>query len=272
LVRYLEELNFMKSRLMKILTALVILLMSISMGRAQKFQLYIDSSKWAAFGQFEVKKGRKSMSFGQYKTVAFKRSWTRISSAPNYVPIVIPAPFDMRRVLEVESKTENNAVFFALRDSTGLTAEVYCDSDSRSIDFSGWGAASTIAELATTAAQLMAGFETDLYYVQIYLDGEMPWQLITDQVMSQVKRDYEFKLFRTAEEYYTIKMVRQIVDRNGRISTFPISYAGIEIKDRSGISVAAVSFIYDTLIYLAANLAPKERLLLASACAALALD
>jgi hypothetical protein len=126
--------------------------------------------------------------------------------------------------------------------------------------------------LATTAAQLMAGFETDLYYVQIYLSGEMPWQLITDDVMSHVKRDYEFKLFRTAEEFYTIKMVRQIVDRNGRVSTFPISYAGIEIKDRSGMSVAAVSLINNTVIYLATNLPAKERLLLASACAALALD
>jgi hypothetical protein len=107
--------------------------------------------------------------------------------------------------------------------------------------------------------------------VNIYLANEpAPWEIMLDMQKFQLNsKKYIGYLAQAKDRYYTIHPITSVV-QNGKTKALPFSSVGMEIRNKAGIALAAVSLLDNGKVYISSTEA-KERFLLANACAAILL-
>ena len=211
---------------------------------------------------------KQKLSFGEYKTTKVKRSWTRGNNNRRGFGFGSPYSGDYVNVISTQYINRKQTVHFNLTDGK-LNSDVYCVSRFNSKDLQ-------IGEnhLFNIALDLFGeGYSsTSTYYVQVYTPGdEKPWQLLLDNEASQVQsRDYIGYLAKSATEFYTIHPATKM-EVNGKIGNTFAGAVGFEIRDKQGITVAAVSTMNKGMVFMG-KVSAEERFLLANVCAALLLQ
>jgi hypothetical protein len=110
------------------------------------------------------------------------------------------------------------------------------------------------------------------YYVQIYTGRERPWELLLDNVATQMKpKEYVGYLSQGRDQYYTVVPVRHMEGKDGRPAAIAFGSIGFEIRNKEGKAVAAVSKLDKGIVYLQ-SMDAGERFLMANVCAALLLQ
>lgn len=100
---------------------------------------------------------------------------------------------------------------------------------------------------------------------------EKPWELFLDNTQAQLRRREATGYLHNGNRYYTIVPVWEVT-RKGKTGTLPFGTAGLEFRDEEGRAVAAVSLMDDVGIVYLGDRGAEEKLLLATASAALLLQ
>lgn len=256
-------------------TSVILLLSLLNISAfAQSMHLAFDESA-GVFPSYEVK-GRngilikQKLSFADFRTSQVRRSWTKGSSVTTGLTLGIPTDRDYRKLITTEHVNKNQTLFFEFRDSTGLSADVYCISKFKSRDFNVGNSPVSVVNILGDIAGV-GQKSSSFYYVQIYTkDGS--WHLILDNEAAQREPErYAGKLAKSENEFYSIVPHSKIKNRKGKVGTMPFGSAGFQIRNQSGEVVAAVSLIDNGIVYLK-DVPKEERILLGSAMAALLLQ
>jgi hypothetical protein len=257
---------------MKLKTALLstvaLLALCCVAGKAQ-LHLALDEPEWNGIKSYEVR-GRngilinQKLAFGNFFTTSVSRSWTKGQSGETETGT---GSGSYRKLISKEYIERNQTIFFVFEDSSGLKADVYCASDFRVNDL-------IIGNTGVNIPELTGSGKTgqNLFYVQIYTNAGIPWQMLIDNdAAQQSPRIYETRLAKSKDEYYVITPYRKVKNNKGKITELTFGSAGFRITNKKGEAVAAVLMINKGVIYLKELPAP-ERFLLAAACAALLIE
>jgi hypothetical protein len=218
-----------------------------------------SGNHWAVDGRHKVFSKQK-LRFGPYRTEALRRSWTSGQAAYGGWVNVLWTRYEQRR----------QNLRFELADDDGLRAEVFgishVDSRDRVLGDNPSSVVNILGDLLG-----VGGDSDNNFALSIYTDGEkQPWELLLDNQAAQRHRDYTGFLAQSRERYYTLHPINRL-EKNGRTAEMPFGAAGLEFRDPEGRTVAALSLLGGGHVYLAPA-DEAERLLLASACAALLLQ
>jgi hypothetical protein len=202
----------------------------------------------------------QKLSFGEYRTTKVNRSWTEGGSY-NYGAM---------KTLWATSSARRQAIHFSLQDSVGNSSEVFCIAKANAED---WTVGANPNSVVNIMGDLLGigGRSDNTYGVNIYLPKEpAAWEILLDMNKSQGdSKRYIGYLAQSKDKYYTIHPITS-VEKNGKKGILPIGSVGFEIRNKSGVGLAAVSMMDNGKVYLSGN-DPHERFLLANACAALLL-
>lgn len=214
---------------------------------------------------------RQCLSFGAFKTATIKRSWTKGSSATMGLTRSLLINPDYEKIITVDYVKRKQKLYFAMQDSAGNTAEAYCISKFEARDFN-------IGNNRNNALNLLGDLLTvginssSIFYVQIYAEKPQPWQMFHDNICAQNNPDnYHGTLSHEDGRRYTIRASSRVETPKGDIRPLPFAAAGFEFFDEANKLVAAVSMINSGVVFLK-ELPRQERILLATACAALLLQ
>ena len=202
----------------------------------------------------------QKLSFGVYRTEKINRSWTEGSSIDG----------GAMKALWARYSDKKQSIHFSLADSAGNHAEVFCLAKTHTEDW-------TVGENPNSLVNIMGdvlgigGTSDNTYAVSIYLPKEAsPWQMMVDlQQVQGNSKHYIGYLAQSKDSYYTVHPI-VTVEKNGKKGVLPVGSVGFEIRNRAGAALAAVSLIDNGKVYLS-DVDPKEKFLLANACAALLL-
>jgi hypothetical protein len=258
----------MKSNLPLVLT-IVLIMLCCDVSNAQ-LHLALDEAEWKGATAYEVK-GRngilinQKLSFGNFFTASVSRSWTKGHSGVNEAGTGPGNSY--RKIISKQYIDRNQTVFFAFEDSSGLKADVHCASDFRVNDLIVGNTGVNLSDLAGSANS-----SQNLYYVQIYTDAGIPWQMLIDNdAAQQSPRGYEARLAKSKDQYFVIRPYRKVKNKQGKVTELTFGSAGFQISNKKGEALAAVLMINKGVVYLK-ELPAHERFLLAAACAALLLE
>jgi hypothetical protein len=240
-------------------------------------QLALTDPEWNGFSGYPVK-GRngilikQKLQFADYHTGIVDRSWTKGSSVTAGLTSGISTDNNYRKLITKEHIRRKQTLFFELKDSSGTIADVYCVSKFRGKDFNIGNSSVSFANILLDIAGI-GDESSSFFYVQIYQnEGDTPWHLVLDNENAQRNpKTYRAKLTKNENEFYTIHPDAEIKNKKGKVGVMPFGSGGFQIRDKSGKAVAAVSMIDNGVVYLT-NLPKEDRILLASACAALLLQ
>jgi hypothetical protein len=258
------------SSVMRNQIALCFVLM-LSAGVQAQVHLALDEQGWRGIKAHEVK-GRhgilikQKLSFGAYFTTHVDRSWTKGFSSFQGSGVE-----KYQSIISKEYIERNQTLFFAFEDSSRLKADVHCVNDFKESDLQIRGAAFSLSNI--TGRKTSGDASTNLYYVQIYTSAqEPPWHLVIDLEMAQRSpATYTTRLARSANEYYVFSPYRRVKNNKGKVVDFTFGFAGFQVKNKTGESLAAVSLVNKGVVYLK-DITKEEKFLLAAACAALLLQ
>jgi hypothetical protein len=202
----------------------------------------------------------QKLSFGEYKTAKVDRSWTEGASQTS----------GAFKSVWATASVKKQAIHFSLHDSAGSTSEVFCIAKLETED---WTVGANPNSVVNIMGEILGldGPASNIYGVNIYLPKEpVAWEMMLDFDKWQLdSKQYMGYLAQSKERYYTIHPVTS-VEKNGKKSKLPFGGIGFEIKDKSGVSKAAVSLIDNGKVYISGN-DTYEKFLLANACAAILL-
>jgi hypothetical protein len=202
----------------------------------------------------------QKLTFGEFKTGKVHRSWTKGHD-------VNLGPYE---AIWVKYSDRKQTFRFTMSDEAGNNAETFCIAKTNAEDWSIGNNPNSIPNLMIEVLGL-DGPSDNTFAAEIFMKDEAaPWRLQLDiQEAQRNSQKYVGYLAHGRDEYYTLHPVTK-VDVNGKKRAIPMGSAGFEIKSKSGVSVAAVSLIDAGKVYISST-EPKEKLLLANACAALLL-
>ena len=262
---------------MKLTTTLLLTLMlAVQIGYSQSMTLALEGDEWKGVEMYPVK-GKKnifakeSLTFGDYKSVAVDRSWTKGYEVTSGLTQGVPTDDFYTKIITTDKIHKKQTLYFSLTDKTGLQSQVYSTTQLDAKDFNiGNSPVSAFNLLLDLAGPGVSS--TNLSFARIYdgVSGE-GWDLFIDNEAAQAKpKSYIGYLSKSEDDYYTVVPTSKVKSKKGKTGTMPFGSAGFEIRTKDGEAVAAVSIIDNGVIYLA-DRDPQERILLASACAALLL-
>jgi hypothetical protein len=215
----------------------------------------------------------QKMSFGEFSTTEIKRSWTKGNSAYSGIGLGQYGSSDYLNIIGTEYINRKQTIRFSLADANGTQSDVYCVSRFQSKDLL-VGDDKGILGFGIDLLELKNRRSSSLYYAQVYADqsGE-PWQLMLDNDAAQRDPKYYFGLVaRNRDEYYTIVPVTKMLNKKGDVMNMPFGAMGFEIRDRSGVALAAVNLADKGQVYFARGVDAREKFLLANICMALLLQ
>jgi len=240
----------------------------------QSMGLALDAPEWKGVQSYPVS-GRQtffkkeSLRFGPFHTTEVDRSWTKGYTVTTGLTHGIPTDQFYRKIITTDKSYRKQKLYFTLADQAGHINQIFSLAEARAKDFNiGNSPVSVVNLLLDIAGPGMAS--TDMSFSQIY-EGETGdgWELFIDNEAAQTHpKHYIGYLAKNDSEYYTVTPLSRVKTKKGKTGNMPFGSAGFEIRDRDGRPMAAVSVIDNGIIYLQ-DMPDRERLLMASACAAL---
>jgi hypothetical protein len=215
----------------------------------------------------------QKMSFGEFHTTKINRSWTKGGSSYNGIGVRDVVTGEYINIIGAEYINKKQTLRFNLADANGTGSDVYCVSRFISKDLM-VGDDKGLLSFGINLLELKNRRSSSLYYAQIYADnsGE-PWQLMLDNEAVQREAKYYTGLVgKSRDQYYTIVPVTKVQSSQGKVMHMPFGAMGLEIRDRSGLPLAAVNLADKGQVYFAKGLDPREKFLLANICTALLLQ
>ena len=229
---------------------------------------------WTSIEKMEVS-GRNGwtfnehLSFGHYRTVTVKRSWTKGSGAFAGWTVYKPGYTEIEKVIGIDYNQRKQKLRFEMTDVHHNQSAVFCMTEVKSANFiighNPNSVVNTFSDLLEIGDDLKNAF-----WVNIYLkNSDRPWEMIIDNNDAQEKRKtYIGFLALDRRTYYLIKPIYSVKNRKGDAVNILGGSFGFEFQDRNGRPLAAVSLIDRGLVYMQ-DLPADEKFLLANACAAL---
>jgi len=243
---------------------------------AQSMFIALEGEEWKGVKDYPVKgkQGlltKEKLTFGEYKTLDVDRSWTKGGGTTTGITVGNPTDDFYKKVITVDKYHKKQTLFFSLGDNEGNQSETYSVSQLDTKDFnigkSDVSAFNLLLDLAGPGVQ-SANFSFSRIYVGGAAEG---WDLFIDNEAAVAHpKKYLGYLAKNENEFYTITPVTKVQNKKGKAGIMPFGSVGFEIRNKEGKALAAVSLIDSGIIYLKETDA-KERMLLASACAALLL-
>lgn len=253
-----------------------ILLLSAGWAAAQSMTLALEGKEWEGIKDYPVKGKNKifskeSLTFGDYKTLEVDRSWTRGTQATSGITVGIPTDEFYKKLITTDHISRKQTLYFALADNEGNQSKAYSLAQLDAKDFN-------IGNCPVSAFNLLLDLagpgvkSANISYTKIYIGSSAEgWELIIDNQAAQaIPKKYVGYFAKSNTAYYTLIPTSHVKDNKGKVGSMPFGSAGFEIRSMNGQPLAAVSIIDNGVIYLA-DIAPEERLLLATACTALLL-
>ena len=242
-------------------------------------KLALKGTDWEHGNEMHAVTGRQGilinqrLSFGQYATQKVNRSWTKESSWSIGVgkhTLEVPTATN---VIAFDHITRKQTLRFAAESLSGEYADVYAASHVKARELR-IGEENAPGGFVIDLTRLFSKSSNNLYYVQIYLNGNMqPWQLILDNEVSQWQPGkYVGYLYGPNNRYYELKPVRHLENKNGEAKQIAMGHIGFEVLDEGGTGLAAVSIMDKGQVYFSNAVSPKERFLLENLCAAILLQ
>ena len=234
-------------------------------------KMALHDEYWPSKEEYKVegKKGifsREKLQFGEFYTTKVKRSWTRGTSNKGSLTD------DNTNIIAVDYFSRKQTLHFSLADAANRSSEVFCVSNFNTSEVQVGNRPNSIFNIGIDVVRSLLSQPDDKYYVQIYLKDKSPWELLVDNVQTQVKpKEYVGYLSHGKDDYYTIVPVREMEGKDGKPQAILFGSVGFEFRNKEGKPVAAVSKIDRGLVYLQ-NVTAEEKFLLANACAALVLQ
>lgn len=212
---------------------------------------------------------RQKLSFGAYKTIDVKRSWTSGTSWGFSGPVAN----DWVARLNIEFVRRKQTVRFSLTDHTGQQSQVTAFSKVRWHDLSVGNNRHSIINIIGDIMQIGDG-GIDTYAVRIIpAKDEAPWEMLIDNNAAlRHAKTYTGLLAKSDTEYYVVAPVHQLLNKNGQAVDLPFGGSvGFEFRNQQGETLAAVSLMERGTVYFG-NVSGPEKFLLANAAAALLLQ
>ena len=243
---------------------------------SQSMTLALEGDEWKGVKEYPVKGKdgifkKESLAFGDFKSVAVDRSWTRGTEVTSGLTQGIPTDEFYKKIITTDHIDKKQSLYFSLADNTGLQSQAYCMTQLQAKDFnignSDVSAFNLLLDLAGPGVT-----SSNVSFAKIY-DGVSGagWDLMIDNQAAQATpKKYVGYLAKSDNEYYTVTPTSNVKSKNGKTGKMPFGSAGFIIRSKDGKPVAAVSIIDKGVIYLM-DAGPAERLLLASACTSLLL-
>ncbi|HEX8314290.1 MAG TPA: hypothetical protein VF609_04825 [Flavisolibacter sp.] len=257
------------STMMKANLLLSVVLVLFSQCRPAKMALRDEN--WPVKEEYKVqgKNGifsKEKLQFGEFHTTKVKRSWTKGTSNKGSITD------DYTNLISVDYINRKQTLHFSLADAGNRSSEVFCVSAFNTSEVQVGNRPNSIFNIGIDVVRSLLSQPDDKYYVQIYLKDQSPWELLVDNVQTQMKpKEYVGYLSHGKDNYYTIVPVREMEGKDGKPQAILFGSVGFEIRNKEGKAVAAVSKIDRGVVYLQ-NIPAEEKFLLANACAALLLQ
>lgn len=234
----------------------------------------LDANQWTEKQELPVK-GRQGLlinqklSFGEFKTLSVKRSWTRGGTSFAGWAWGRPGYEDYSKMIGVEYSNRKQSVRFELADQNANESSVFCVTRANSESVVIGNNPNSLVNIALS----IESSSENLFWVKIYLkNDEQPWEMMIDNEASQQKaKSYSGKVAQSRDKFYTIHPVYHLTGKNNKVYTMPMGSVGYEIRNKEGKPLAAISLIDKGMVYFNAMPA-EEKFLLANICTALLLQ
>ncbi|HEX6846005.1 MAG TPA: hypothetical protein VF144_03450 [Chitinophagaceae bacterium] len=251
--------------------------MSLVMVSCSPAKMAVDKNNWSKVEEYSVK-GRQGilinqkLSFGEYKTLTVKRSWTKGSSAFAGWTSGRPGYDDYSRIIGVEYSQKKQTVRFELTDNAANESSAFCVTQVRSKDFVLGNNPNSLFNISLDILGV-AGSSDNLYWVRLYTKNENdPWEMILDNEEAQRNsKKYIGVISQTRDRYYTLHPVFKMEKKDGTVGTMPFGSIGYEIRNKQGKPLAAVSLIDKGVVYFN-DISNDEKFLMANICTAILLQ
>jgi len=212
---------------------------------------------------------KQKLKFGDYHTTSVKRSWTRTESNQKGWGPGRASNALFSEVLTLDKINKSQSLRFEMEDNAGGQSEVYCMSRFNSQNLRFGKNPNSVGSIAMELFLKTSDTENS-FYVQLYTNQfDRPWELLLDNEAWQAQSNtYQGLLSQDKENYYTLVPITHMLTKNGKAGKILFGSIGFEFRDKNNKAVAAVSTIDKGLVYLG-NISPKEKFLIANACAAI---
>jgi len=239
-------------------------------------KMAVDNSQWNNTQELSVK-GRQGLlikqklSFGEYKTLSVKRSWTKGSSSFAGWATGRPGYNDYERVIGTEYSQRKQTIRFEMTDDKGNESSVFCLSRSREKDFMIGNNPNSLLNILLDISG-KGDMSENTFWTKIFINNQSrSWEMLLDNEASQRNsKSYTGVVAQSHDDYYTIHPVYKIAGKNEKVYTMPVGAVGFELRNKEGKPVAAVSAIDKGAVYLNST-DPGEKFLLSNICAAILL-
>ncbi len=209
----------------------------------------------------------QKLSFGEFQTSRFKRSWTRGGNSRLELPVGGEISSGYPDLLSLNYVNREQRFYFQMEDEHGNASDVYATSGFSSEDLQ--------LEKNGSIWEDVLGFtlnSENLFYLQLFNNQDsLPWQLVLDNEAAQVyAKKYQGVFALDENRFYTLVPITKIQGNKGPQNLL-MGSIGYEIRNPVGKLVAAVAIYDDGNIYFDTR-DPQERFLLANLRAALLLQ
>lgn len=254
-----------------------IVVVSFIMVSCTPAKMAVDKDNWNKIEEHSVK-GRQGilinqkLSFGEYRTLSVKRSWTKGSSAFAGWTSGRPGYDDYSRIIGVEYSQKKQTVRFELTDNTANESSAFCVTQVRSKDFVMGNDPNSLFNISLDILGV-AGSSDNLYWIKLYLKNENePWEMILDNEAAQRNsKKYIGVISQSRDRYYTLHPVFKMEKKDGSAGTMPFGSVGYEMRNKQGKPLAAVSLIDKGVVYFN-DITADEKFLMANICTAILLQ
>lgn len=214
----------------------------------------------------------QKLKFGEYETSRVKRSWTKGGNTRvDLLGGMVQDPA-YPNLIAMDYNDRDQSYYFQMNDNFGNVSDVYATSEFHSGDLQ-------IGDNPNSLVNILedifggSGYSDNLFYLQLFVNDQFePWQLVLDNHAAQyMADDYDGVFALNEEQYYVLKPVTSLMDKEGNSRKILMGSIGYEIFDNKNRSVAAVSTVDGGKVFLHTQNA-DERFLMANLCAALLLQ
>lgn len=252
------------------------LLLAVIFTACGSAKIALDNNEWGKTEEFAVK-GRQGiminqkLSFGNYRTVSVKRSWTKGSSYFAGWATGRPGYNDYERVIGTQYSQRKQSIRFEMIDDSGNESSVFCISQAREKDFMVGNNPNSLVNILLDISG-KGDMSENTFWTKIFINNQSSsWEMLLDNEAAQRNsKSYTGVVAQSRDNYYTIHPVYKIAGKNEKVFTMPVGSVGFELRNKEGKPVAAVSAIDKGTVYLNST-DTGEKFLLANICAAILL-
>jgi hypothetical protein len=214
---------------------------------------------------------KQKLQFGEFATTSVKRSWTKGSSSRTGISVGNPTDSYYENIISMEYVKKKQTLNFSLADDKSNSSEVRCITKFSSDELLVGNNPNSILNIGI---DILRGINSsNTFYAQVFINGEArPWQMLLDNQLVQAKpSSYKGLVALDSENYYAVLPVNKMLNKQGEAKKTLFGTVGLELKNKQGKTVAAVSMMNNGTVYLD-TADEKEKFLLANICAALLLQ